>query len=282
MAVWDPSSSLGFGGTAPDVRTVSPGNRVFCRASDRDAPPLSTVLNPTVPTRSRYLCSVGRRRSPSISTTLCSASARASAMLIAVVDLPSLGTELVSTMIRGGSSTARNCRFVRSFRKASAMAELSLSNEIAACLRRSLSSGMLPTRPVPVISSTVSRFFTVLSSMSRKIASPTPNRTPRASPTARLRRVFGTTGDSGMDARCSTTTRESGAEPSSGVSSSRTRVTNSSDRVLAISRAVTGDSSRTCTVMRTVSSFALALTFSCSSPAVISRSSLSMVLWASV
>ena len=78
-------------------------------------------------------------------------------MLIAVVVLPSFGIELVTTITRGGLSTARNCKFVRSLRNASAIAELSVSNDIAAVFRRSLSNGMLPTSPVPVISSMVSR-----------------------------------------------------------------------------------------------------------------------------
>ena len=77
-----------------------------------------------------------------------------------------------------------------------------------------------------------------------------------------LRAVFGITGWSGIDARCSTTTRASGLAPSSGVSNSRTMATNSSDNVLAMSRARTGDWSRTATSIRTVSGFALALTFS--------------------
>ena len=34
MAANDPSSSLGFGGTAPEVRTVNPGKRVFCSTSE--------------------------------------------------------------------------------------------------------------------------------------------------------------------------------------------------------------------------------------------------------
>ena len=137
------------------MRTVSPGKCVFCSTSERDAPPLSTVLNPTGPTKLRYLPNMGRRISPSTSTTLCSASAKASAMLIAVVDLPSFGIELVTTITRGGLSTARNCKLVRSLRNASAIAELSLSNDIAGSFRRSLSRGMLPTSPTPVISSSV-------------------------------------------------------------------------------------------------------------------------------
>ena len=56
-----------------------------------------------------------------------------------------------------------------------------------------------------------------------------------------------------------------GPGPASGVSNSRTMATNSSDNVLAMSRARTGDWSRTSTFIRTVLSFALALTFSCSS-----------------
>ena len=117
VAANDPSSSLGFGGTAPEVRTVNPGKRVFCSTSSRDARPLSTVLNPTDPTKSRYLSNLGRRISPSTSTTLCSASANASAMFIAVVDLPSPGIELVTTITRGGLSTSRNCKLVRKFAK---------------------------------------------------------------------------------------------------------------------------------------------------------------------
>ncbi len=129
----------------------------------------------------------GRRISPSTSTTLCSASANANAMFIAVVDLPSFGIELVTTITRGGLSTARNCKLVRSLRNASAIAELSLSKDIAGSFRRSLSSGMLPTSPTPVISSRISRSLTVLSSRSRRTARPIPNSTPSARPMAMLR-----------------------------------------------------------------------------------------------
>ena len=248
-----------------------------------EAPPLRTELNPTVPTTSRYFANMGRRMSPSTSTTLCSASANANAMLIAVVDLPSLGSELPTTITRGGLSTARNCRFVRSFRNDSAMPELARSKAIPGSFRRSLSSGMVPTRPTWVMSSTVSRSLTVLSRRSRRTARPTPRSSPTARPLARLRSVLGTTGSLGMDARCSTTTRASGLVfPSAGVSSSLAMVTNSSDSVFAMSRARTADSSRTSTTMSTVSGLALALIFSPSSSAVMSSPSLSMVRCARV
>ena len=61
----------------------------------------------------------GRRRSPSISSTRWPALAIAIAALTAVVDLPSLGTALVTTKDLLSWSTSMNDRLVRSTRKAS-------------------------------------------------------------------------------------------------------------------------------------------------------------------
>ncbi len=70
-----------------------------------------------------------------MSRTFCCPLASVSARLIAVVDLPSPGTALVTTNVFGGSSTSRNCRFVRSIRNDSSR---------GACESRLVMSGFLP------------------------------------------------------------------------------------------------------------------------------------------
>ena len=55
-----------------------------------------------------------------MSTTRRSDIDSAAARLTAMVDLPSPGSRLVTTMTRGGLSMSMNCRLVRSLRNASA------------------------------------------------------------------------------------------------------------------------------------------------------------------
>ena len=176
------------------------------------------------------------------------------------VVFPSLGEPLPTAMTRGGESTARNCRFVRIFRKASAGAEERSENSRACFSRKSLLKGTKPMTPELVSFSRDSPFRMVLSSESRRSARPKPNSKPRMTPRARLRIGLGTTGSRGAVARCSTTTRASGMFPTSGVSRSRIITTNSSERALTISRAAWGDSSKTDTLIKTVFGFDFALT----------------------
>ena len=71
-----------------------------CTATS-SAVPTSTLVSPTAPSRSSRLATRGRRRSPSTSSTLRPACARATARLAEVTVLPSPGTALVITRLRG-------------------------------------------------------------------------------------------------------------------------------------------------------------------------------------
>lgn len=119
----DPSSSLGFGGMRPEPSTERFGKAPQgWSTSVSSAVPVSTSVTPTPGTRLKTSTSVGRRRSPSTTTTFSPAAAMVTARLAVTVDLPSACIELVTTMIRGGWSTSRKLRLVRSSRRASAMA----------------------------------------------------------------------------------------------------------------------------------------------------------------
>ena len=99
----DPTTSLGFGGSGPEVSTRS-GRlpRQERRASSKLTSPTRTEERPISggsPSRSAM---PGFRRSASIRTTLLPPWARAMARLVAVAVLPSPVTELVTTSDRAG------------------------------------------------------------------------------------------------------------------------------------------------------------------------------------
>ena len=207
---------------------------------------LSTVLNPTDPTRSRYLSSMGRRMSPSTSTTLCSASASANAMLIAVVDL---------ALVRHRTGDDDHARRIVD------REELQVGPKFAECFsnggvvgveryRRLLSAFLVERNAADEPDAgDLLEHLSILDGVVEQIAEDRKTNSQQHAEHQADGEVAQssseTTGRSGIDARCSTTTRASGCGPSSGVSNSRTMTTNSSDNVLAMSRARTGDSSRT-------------------------------------
>ena len=152
--------SVGFGGLGPLARKFSPLASWTWIASSSSAVPTSTLVSPTAPSRSSRLATRGRRRSPSTSSTLRPAWARATARLAAVTVLPSPGTALVMTRLRGCCSRSRNCRLVRSSRNASvrdAKAPRSVSSGLFLIW---LSKPMLASTGALLTSSTCSRLLT--------------------------------------------------------------------------------------------------------------------------
>ncbi len=113
-------SSAGLGGSRPAASTCSPDSAWVWMTSSRVLCPTRAVVSPTEPSRLSMVCTCGRRRSPSMRSTRCPALTIASAALTAVVDLPSPGTELVTTNALLVLSTSTKLRLVRSTRNASA------------------------------------------------------------------------------------------------------------------------------------------------------------------
>ena len=183
------------------MRTVSCGNFVSCSTSSSDAPPLSTLLNPTDPTRSRYVANRGRRKSPSTRTALRPASASANARLIAVVVLPSLGCAFTTTISRGGSSTARNSRFVRSIQKSLGSATVvSIERDRVVGGEFLVEGDVADDRDA---SHLLENLWTLDSAVElvQKKARSTPNIAPIAMPSAMSLFFFGTAGAPGIEAR---------------------------------------------------------------------------------
>ena len=138
-------------------------------------------------------------------------------MLIAV-DLPSCGDELVTTITRGGLSTARNCRFVRSFLKASAIPGI-----IALKGDRCVLSALLIERNAPNQPEAGYCFegATVLTVLSKPIANYREAQTKDETRTKAEHNIARRVRNNrllGMEARCSTTTRASGLASPTAVS----------------------------------------------------------------
>ena len=114
-----------------------------------------------------------------------------SARLQAIVDLPSPGSGLVTTIVCGGLSTSMNCRFVRSARNASETAKVPfLPVDPDAEGSKSLVSpsrpgtiGMVPTTATPVRASTSSAARMRRSDTVRISANAMPKPRPRTPPT---------------------------------------------------------------------------------------------------
>ena len=116
----EPSSSLGFGGIAPDVSTCRLVSRQRWITSVTPAWPSSTVVRPAPPSMPSVRATDGLRRSPSISRTLPPVVAIAMARLTVVVVLPSPGIAEVTMKECRPVVTSTNIRLVRSRRMASA------------------------------------------------------------------------------------------------------------------------------------------------------------------
>ncbi|WP_173154551.1 hypothetical protein [Phytohabitans suffuscus] len=91
-----------------------------------------------------------------------------------MADLPSSGTELVTTMDRAARSTSTNWRLVRSWRSASALTERRWSATMSGLWRAVTSNGMVPSSGAGVTSRNDSAPRTVVSRMSRRTAAAAP------------------------------------------------------------------------------------------------------------
>ncbi|NIL90568.1 hypothetical protein RhoFasSB10_02897 [Rhodococcus fascians] len=100
-----------------------------------------------------------------------------------------------------------------------------------------LSNGIDPMSTLSVSAWSSSGSLTVLSILSRTSAPAMPTRSPRTNPRATLRTFLGETGVVDASAVSATVTAALAVPPSTGFSSSPTRVGNSSPMALAMSRA---------------------------------------------
>ncbi|SEG34962.1 hypothetical protein SAMN04488592_3474, partial [Microbacterium azadirachtae] len=206
----DPNTSLGFGGTFPAVTTNNCPLPNRCATSAIVARPASTSEIPAPFGKPNTVSTIGRRRSPSINTTGCPLDANVTARFDEIVDFPSPGNGLVTTMIRGGLSTSMYCRFVRNSRIASP-----IPNRCAPSLPRLVppsngnnrlsavnvfSSGIVPTTGLPVSRSTCSTERIRRSNVYRNRPYPTATAKPTNAPNANANRVFGDDGASGKRA----------------------------------------------------------------------------------
>ncbi len=119
------SISVGKGGTGPLTRMSSLGTSETCwTACCSGTLPVSTELRPTFPLMLNRWCTVGRRRSASMSRTRTSRWARTQARFMATVVLPSLGVALVSSITWGSRPATDSSSEVRKARKASANCDI--------------------------------------------------------------------------------------------------------------------------------------------------------------
>ena len=151
----EPTTSLGLCGMRPAGSTSRPAVSVSTSASSSGTAPESTWVRPMPVSMSNSEATIGRRRSPSMSTTLPPRRASARASSADTVDLPSAGWGLVTTTERGEVSGSANIRLVRRCRSDSPTAPRRRSSECSR-ERRSRDFGMVPIRPMsvrPVMSS---------------------------------------------------------------------------------------------------------------------------------
>ena len=185
------SSSNGFGGTAPALNISTP--LIFWMLSLSPAVPAMTLARPGVPTaKSKFFAKVGRRISASIKMTF-SICPIAIAKLAATVDLPSPGTEDVTTMTLCGLSIPDNTTLVRMVRMDSENALfLSLSNRCATSLRSFFfTSGKMPSTGRFSLFSTSSVPLKVLLSISSNRLKPTPTRAAKKVANTTIKPFFG-------------------------------------------------------------------------------------------
>ncbi len=150
----EPSSSLGFGGVRPAGMRRTLAWSVSRRTSRSETWPVSSWESPTRPSVSKIVERVGRRRSASMTTTDCPASPRTRARVAATVDLPSWAFALVTTMLRGGSSTPTKRRLVRICRNDSEAEPSWSSRPRPSSPLSSRTAGTTPSTLAPVSSST--------------------------------------------------------------------------------------------------------------------------------
>ena len=267
----DCSSSAGLGGVAPDGSTSRPESAWVCSASSRVTLPTSTVVRPTPGSRPMRLATCGRRRSPSTSTTFCPALAIAIAMLAAVVDLPSPGIAELITNALLAWSTSRNCRLVRSTRKASTRGAWEGSEEISGSVSTDGSWPMPASTGALATSAASSPVLTVVSSSSRSTARPKPSSRPSTRARPRLRTGCGDDGEAGSRAGSIRVALTSAFFAPGGVSSSSTNLESSSTTDSLIRCAWIGSGLVTEIESNTVSGTTVAVISPASSSGVSSR-----------
>ncbi len=104
----EPSSSVGFGGMGPEVRSRSRGSPVgWSRPAGDGCSSSSAEVRPAAFGSPNTRCSRGRCRSASTTTTRWPACASATARLAVVSDLPSLGAGLVTSRCAAGGPPRR-------------------------------------------------------------------------------------------------------------------------------------------------------------------------------
>ena len=167
---------------------------VSTSASSSGTAPESTWVRPTPLSMSKREATIGRRRSPSMSTTLPPRRASARASSADTVDLPSLGCGLVTTTECGEVSGSANIRLVRRWRSASPTAPRRRSSE---CRRecRSRDFGIVPIRPISVMPVMSSGRRMRVSRRMRTITTTQASTTPAANP---MSSSFCTSGDDGV------------------------------------------------------------------------------------
>jgi hypothetical protein len=197
--------------------------------------------------------------------------------LVAVVDLPSPGIELVTTKtLAAAASMSTNCRFVRSTRNASTRGAWEL-RELTKGVREVLASNaMLPRTGASTTASTSSADLTEVSSSSRITASASPSSSPRMPPRKRFRSAFGETGLVGSVAGPTTVPLRFAVFLPGSVSISRIRSRRVVTTCLLIACAIFASASTTWSLRSTVSGTTCALILAESCAGVRSRCILSM------
>ncbi|CAH0224796.1 hypothetical protein SRABI128_02289 [Microbacterium sp. Bi128] len=179
------------------------------------------------------------------------------ARLAAVVDFPSPGSGLVTTITRAGWSTSTYCRLVRSSRIASLWAKdprpsrMSSNENTARPAASSLSTGRTPTTAAPTASEMSLADRKRRSKERRTSAKTTPTTAPAIAPIATLSLTFGEDGAVGSRAESPAISRTAPC-PLPGASSSSTCTVMPCSHACARSRADSGvdpvASTRTLTV----------------------------------
>ena len=194
-----------------------------------------------------------------MSRTSWPAWAIAIATLVAVVDLPSPGIELVTTKTLLPASMSTNWRFVRSTRNASTRGAWELS-ELTRGVRVVLASKAMPPRTgASTTASTSCTVFTEVSSSSRITAMARPSSRPRIPPSKRLRRGLGEIGSVGRVAGPTTVPLRFAVFLPGSVSICSIRSSRVETTCLLIACAIFGSASTTWTLSSTVSGTTCAL-----------------------
>ena len=195
---------------------------------------------------------MGRRRSASMRQTVCPACAIASARFVAVVLLPSPGTEDVTKTLFRPPATCANWRLVRSWRNASARWLWVPVCVSSGFFEASGSNVILPRSGASVICRSSASPRIRVSKVVRKRAMAMPSARPSKPPSARLIFVLGAEGCVGAAAGVIIDKRTGDDPPACGRSRLSTAWTRLPPTAWAIAAACAGDASEAVIVIRTV------------------------------